>query len=62
MPAIVWVVDGSSSNVFKVPPSGTSQGPFLNPAGGSFSLAFDGGNMWVSTTNASNNTYSHAKM
>lgn len=64
----VWAVDGSNSNVFKVLPSstpgqhGTLYGPFTNPGGSSSFLAFDGGNMWVSTTNASNNTYSLPKM
>jgi DNA-binding beta-propeller fold protein YncE len=64
----VWAIDGSSSNVFKVLPSttpgqpGTQYGPFINPGGSSSFLGFDGGNMWVSTTNASNNTYSLPKM
>jgi hypothetical protein len=64
----VWVIDGSNSNVFKVLPSttsgqsGTKYGPFTNPGGASSFLGFDGGNMWVSTADSSNGTYSLQKM
>jgi hypothetical protein len=59
----IWAIDGSNSNVFKVLPSaGTYSGPFTNPGGESSFLGFDGGNIWISTTDASNNTYSVSKM